>query len=150
MGNDNFTKFIKDLKSGKSINNAMLDTYELDKTGLENKWRKHIGASIISTSIIKPKSPISPIIKPYTLDEVITNSKKVTEKNKNSSISTKEKETKSQNQITKEKETKSQNQITKETNNYSSCGLSQSNDVVILLSLLFIFIPFRLKKNNII
>tara|TARA_B000000460_G_scaffold248058_1_gene224607 strand:+ start:689 stop:2086 length:1398 start_codon:yes stop_codon:yes gene_type:complete len=138
LGNDNFTKFIKDLKSGKSINNAMLDTYELDKTGLENKWRKHIGASLISTSIIKPKSPISPIIKPYTLDEVITNSKKVTEKNKNSSIST------------KEKETKSQNQITKETNNNSSCGLSQSNDVVILLSLLFIFIPFRLKKNNII
>ena len=138
MGNDNFTKFIKDLKSGKSINNAILDTYELDKTELENKWRKHIGASLISTSIKKPKSPASPIIKPYTLDEVITNSKKVTEKNKNSSIST------------KEKETKSQNQITKETNNNSSCGLSQSNDVVILLSLLFIFIPFRLKKNNII
>ena len=119
----------------------MLDTYELDKTGLENKWRKHIGASLISTSIKKPKSPASPIIKPYTLNEVITNSKKVTEENKNSSISTKEKEAKSQNQITKE---------TAIANNNSGCGLSQSNDVVILLSLLFIFIPFRLKKNNII
>jgi len=141
LGNDNFTKFIKDLKSGKSINNAILDTYELDKTELENKWRKHIGASLISTSIKKPKSPTSPIIKPYTLDEVITNSKKVIEENENSSISTKEKETKSQNQITKE---------TSIANNNSSCGLSQSNDVAILLSLLFIFIPFRLKKNNII
>ena len=141
LGNDNFTKFIKDLKSGKSINNAILDTYELDKTELENKWRKHIGASLISTSIKKPKSPTSPIIKPYTLDEVITNSKKVIEDNENSSISTKEKETKSQNQITKE---------TSIANNNSSCGLSQSNDVAILLSLLFIFIPFRLKKNNII
>ena len=141
LGTDNFTKFIKTLKSGKSINNAILDTYELDKTGLENKWRKHIGASLISTSIKKPKSPASPIIKPYTLNEVITNSKKVTEENKNSSISTKEKEAKSQNQITKE---------TAIANNNSGCGLSQSNDVVILLSLLFIFIPFRLKKNNII
>ena len=141
LGNDNFTKFIKDLKSGKSINNAILDTYELDKTELENKWRKHIGASLISTSIKKPKSPTSPIIKPYTLDEVITNSKKVIDDNENSSISTKEKETKSQNQITKE---------TSIANNNSSCGLSQSNDVAILLSLLFIFIPFRLKKNNII
>jgi len=142
FGNDNFTKFIKTLKSGKSINNAILDTYELDKTGLENKWRKHIGASLISTSIKKPKAPVSPIIKPYTLKEVITNSKKVTEenknKNKNSSISTKEKEATSQNQITKE---------TSMTNNNSGCGLSQSNDVVILLSLLFIFIPFRLKKK---
>ena len=141
LGTDNFTKFIKTLKSGKSINNAILDTYELDKTGLENKWRKHIGASLISTSIKKPKPPTSPIIKPYTLNEVITNSKKVTEENKNSSISTKEKEAKSQNQITKE---------TAIANNNSGCGLSQSNDVVILLSLLFIFIPFRLKKNNII
>jgi hypothetical protein len=145
LGNDNFTKFIKTLKSGKSINNAILDTYGLDKTGLENKWREYIGATLIAnskTNIKKPKSPEAPIIKPYTLSDVITKSKKITEQNeiKNSSSSAKEKVAKAPDQVTKE---------TSITNNNSSCGLSGTNDVIILLSLLFIFIPFRLRKNNI-
>ena len=143
LGNENFTKFIKNLKSGKSINNAMLDIYGLDKTGLENKWRKHIGASLISNTqanIKRPKSPEAPIIKPYTLNEVITDSKKVAEQNNNSSISPEEQKIKSKEQISKENST---------TNNNSGCGLSQKNDVIILLSVILILIPFRYRKNNI-
>ena len=119
----------------------MLDIYGLDKTGLENKWRKHIGASLISNTqanIKRPKSPEAPIIKPYTLNEVITASKKVTEQNKNSSISTEEREAKSKEQITR------QDSIA---NNNSGCGLSQGNDVIILLSVICIFIPFRFRKK---
>ena len=141
LGHESFTKFIKNLKSGKSINNAILDTYGLEKTELENKWRKHIGASLISNTqanIKRPKSPEAPIIKPYTLNEIITDSKKITEQNKNSSIPTEEKEAK--DQIINESSI---------TNNNSGCGLTQTNDVIILLSLIFIFIPFRFRKKNI-
>ena len=121
----------------------MLDIFWLDKTGLENKWRKHIGASLISNTqanIKRPKSPEAPIIKPYTLNEVITDSKKVAEQNNNSSISTEEQKIKSKEQISKENST---------TNNNSGCGLSQKNDVIILLSVILILIPFRYRKNNI-
>ena len=141
LGHESFTKFIKDLKSGKSINNAIFDTYGLEKTELENKWRKHIGASLISNTqanIKRPKSPEAPIIKPYTLNEIITDSKKITEQNKNSSIPTEEKEAK--DQIINESSI---------TNNNSGCGLTQTNDVIILLSVIFIFIPFRFRKKNI-
>jgi len=141
LGNENFTKFIKNLKSGKSINNAMLDIYGLDKTGLENKWRKHIGASLITNTqanIKRPKSPEAQIIKPYTLNEVITDSKKVKEQNNNSSISIEKQEAKSKEQKTTEDTI---------ANNNSGCGLSQGNDVIILLSLICIFIPFRFRKK---
>ncbi len=141
LGNENFTKFIKNLKSGKSINNSMLDVYGLDKTGLENKWRKHIGASLISNTkanIKRPKSPEAPIIKPYTLNEVITDSKKVTKQKEDSLISTEEQGIKSKEEITNEDST---------LNNNSGCGLSQGNDVIILISLIYIFIPFRFRKK---
>ena len=119
----------------------MLDIYGLDKTGLENKWRKHIGASLISNtqaSIKRPKSPEAQIIKPYTLNEIITDSKKVKEQNNNSSISTEEQEAKSKEQIISEDSI---------TNNNSGCGLSNGNDVIIFLSVIYICIPFRFRKK---
>ena len=69
-GTKSMTKLMATLKSGKQIDDALLEVYGLDRLGLENEWRAAIGAlpyTPPATGSARPTPIARPTLLPYTL-----------------------------------------------------------------------------------
>jgi hypothetical protein len=143
FGSKTFTQFIKSLKNGMSVNKAIEQNYGMSKTEIENEWRLSIGASTIkeTSNQNKPKSTSSSI-QLYTLDGVKDNSEKLSkEKSENKDNSEKSSEEKSENKDFKATVDQKKNQKT------NSCGLSDSNEILMLFSLFCIGMLYKKRKQ---
>ena len=143
FGSKTFTQFIKSLKNGISVNKSIEQNYGMSKTEIENEWRLSIGASTIkeTSNQNKPKSTSSSI-QLYTLDGVKDNSEKLSkEKSENKDNSEKSSEEKSENKDFKATVDQKKNQKT------NSCGLSDSNEILMLFSLFCIGMLYKKRKQ---
>ena len=71
FGTDKMREFMALYKSGESMDDALTQTYGLDRVALENRWRASVGASPLSAgySIDERPTPVpAPTILPYTLN----------------------------------------------------------------------------------
>ena len=129
FGSDKFTQFIKSLKNGLSVNKSIEETYGMSKTEIENQWRKSIGASTIqeTKNQNKPKSTTSSV-QLYTLDDMKNNSEK---------ISKEKSEPKDVNLNSDQKNNRAGN----------SCGLSDSNEILILFYFFGIGMLYKKRKQ---
>ena len=69
-GADKMRMLMASLKSGKDMDNALLDVYGVDRLGLENRWRAAIGAPAYippETGSVRPTPIARPTLLPYTL-----------------------------------------------------------------------------------
>lgn len=69
-GADKMTLLMASLKSGRDIDEALLDVYGVDRLGLENGWRAAIGAPAYVPSVtgsVRPTPIARPTLLPYTL-----------------------------------------------------------------------------------
>ena len=135
LGRKEFTNFIKTMKSGMSLNNALEKIYGMNKVEIENEWRKVIGASLIeeTNKNTKPKSTTSSI-QLYTLDTMKNDSKEVS-KSTNSNLA----KSNDDNNIPDEE--------VKSSDNKNSCGLSNSNEIL-MLSYFFSIVMLYKRKNR--
>ncbi len=129
FGSKKFTQFINSLKNGMSVNKAIEETYGISKTEIENEWRLSIGASTIkeTSNQNKPKSTSSSV-QLYTLDGVKDDSEKLSKE-------------KSENKDFKANEDQKKNQAS------NSCGLSDSNEILMLFSLFCIGMLYKKRKQ---
>ena len=111
-----------------SVNKSIEETYGMSKTEIENQWRKSIGASTIqeTKNQNKPKSTTSSV-QLYTLDDMKNNSEK---------ISKEKSEPKDVNLNSDQKNNRAGN----------SCGLSDSNEILILFYFFGIGMLYKKRK----
>ena len=143
FGSKTFTLFIKSLKNGISVNKAIEQNYGMSKTEIENEWRLSIGASTIkeTNNQNKPKSTSSSV-QLYTLDGVKDDSEKLSKENsENKDDSEKLSKEKSESKDFKAYEDQKKNQTT------NSCGLSDSNEILMLFSLFCIGMLYKKRKQ---
>ena len=135
LGQKEFTDFIKSMKSGMSLNNALEKIYGMNKVEIENEWRKEIGASLIeeTNKNTKPKSTTSSV-QLYTLDSMKNDSKEVNKPTEINLIKANDSEN-----ISEKKETR--------LNNKNSCGLSDSNEILMLVYFFSVVMLYK-KKNR--
>tara|TARA_B100002052_G_C15759255_1_gene541514 strand:- start:231 stop:1022 length:792 start_codon:yes stop_codon:yes gene_type:complete len=135
LGRKEFTDFIKSMKSGMSLNNALEKIYGMNKVEIENEWRKEIGASLIeeTNKNTKPKSTTSSV-QLYTLDSMKNDSKEVNKPTEINLIKANDSEN-----ISEKKETR--------LNNKNSCGLSDSNEILMLVYFFSVVMLYK-KKNR--
>ena len=135
LGRKEFTDFIKSMQSGMSLNNALKKIYGMNKVEIENEWRKEIGASLIeeTNKNTKPKSTTSSV-QLYTLDSMKNDSKEV---NKPTEIN-----------LTKANDSENISEDNKSRlNNKNSCGLSDSNEIL-MLGYFFSVVMLYKRKNR--
>ena len=71
FGTDKMREFMALYKGGKSMDDALTQTYGLDRVALENRWRASVGASPLSAGYSNDERPTpvpAPTILPYTLN----------------------------------------------------------------------------------
>ncbi len=71
FGTEKMRDFMALYKSGESMDDALTETYGLDRVALENRWRASVGASPLSpaySSDVRPTPVPVPVIQPYTLN----------------------------------------------------------------------------------
>ena len=137
----NFTSFIKNLKNGMSINNALIKVYGMNKTEIENKWREEIGTNLIKETNKKNQSTTpSNTIQLYTLDDMKVKSEEIS-KSEVGKIEDLEDSKKSKIK------TESTNQPTNNMKN-NSCGLSDSNEILMVFSIFTVAFIYRKNKKR--
>lgn len=70
FGTDRMREFMALYKGGESMDDALTQTYGLDRVALENRWRASVGASPLSSAYSNDERPTpvpAPTILPYTL-----------------------------------------------------------------------------------
>ena len=71
FGTEKMREFMALYKSGESMDDALTQTYGLDRVALENRWRASVGASPLSAAYSNDERPTpvpAPTILPYTLN----------------------------------------------------------------------------------
>ncbi len=71
FGTDKMRDFMALYKGGESMDDALTQTYGLDRVALENRWRAAVGASPLSASYSSNERPTpvpAPTVLPYTLN----------------------------------------------------------------------------------
>ena len=71
FGTDRMRDFMALYKGGESMDDALTQTYGLDRVALENRWRASVGASPLSAAYSNDERPTpvpAPTILPYTLN----------------------------------------------------------------------------------
>ena len=137
----NFTSFIKNLKNGMSINNALIKVYGMNKTEIENKWREEIGTNLIKETNKKIQSTApTNTIQLYTLDDMKVKSEEIS-KSEVGKIEDLEDSKKSKIK------TESTNQPTNNMKN-NSCGLSDSNEILMVFSIFTVAFIYRKNKKR--
>ena len=71
FGAGKMREFMALYKGGKSMDDALTQTYGLDRVALENRWRASVGASPLSSAYSNDERPTPvpvPVLLPYTLE----------------------------------------------------------------------------------